>query len=1066
MEEINLKKYKGFLFIASLALVVVLLAGCSSSNPIAEELAIQRAALIIGSFDDIHTITVNGTEIKPDEDGDWKGLFEVGSDVRIVVDPADGWEFDGWDFNNNANGLETTIVMFDDNTRITPNFSNGETGDVGAEGLQMVMETQPGNSIVGEYIEGPPVVVITNNQGPVEGVEVEVSLDTETMLNGTTVQTTDADGIATFDDLVINTVASGYELVFNAEFVGIPLMVESEPFDVNEPAPVEDLVASIEIEPVDDQEIKAGDILEFTATAYDEDGNPIEDIVNFSWQNADENGVFNNTTAGEYDVRASIGEVSSPVTKVTVKHAEVVEDGDHVVTIDPVGEIKVQAGQDQVFTARAEDKYGNLITEDVNDFVWNGAENGVFNETTLGDYKVSAVYAGVESAKTDVEVIAELEGIDYIELKPDEDQTVQAGEEIQFTATAYDQFDNVITSDASSFTWGNTDVNGLFRKEEADDYVVKASLNNIESNPVNVKVTAIPAESGGDFTITIDPAPTATVEAGVDLDFSVEARDKYDNLITDAVEDFGWTGAIAGVFNETIAKEYEVYATLKGKDSESTTVTVTAQSPENPHEVKISPAPDAEVQAGVDLQFSAEALDQYGNIISNNVTEFDWDGTDNHGLFNETVASQYYVSAKFEEVSSEKTEVTVKPVMDAVNKVEIIPDEDDTIIAGETIQFNAKALDEFDNVITDVASDFTWTNTNENGLFDKTVADEYTVKAEFDGILSNEVKITVVARPADPDEGDHTVTINPAPTANVQAGVDLEFSAIAEDRYGNLITDDVTDFIWDGTDSNGIFNEDLVGSYDVFAEYVGVKSDITKVNVSANPPSITNVKTLLTGGADGDRFAVLTDPNVGAYVKLGVRDDVDTDIRIIVRWLDYTVHEDIGKDEIRFTDNPEGYDEGTVLIEFTGNTIKLSALKGLLENSTLIEVVETFGSNIGGSRIYRLTGRVDGAEITVEASNSILLELTWNETVTATGNEGRYLLNGEEATEVADIKDDGELTEFINVRWLLVEDVTGPLKDGDILDVEAGAVTSEATGETNLAESWQFDGDEWYNKVR
>ena len=836
-----MKKYKGFLFIASLALVVVLLAGCSSSNPIAEELATQRAALIIGSFDDIHTITVNGTEIKPDEDGDWKGLFEVGSDVRIVVDPADGWEFDGWDFNNNANGLETTIVMFDDNTRITPNFSNGETGDVGAEGLQMVMETQPGNSIVGEYIEGPPAVVITNNQGPVEGVEVEVSLDTETMLNGTTVQTTDADGIATFDDLVINTVASGYELVFNAEFVGIPLMVISEPFDVNEPAPVEDLVASIEIEPADDQEIKAGDILEFTATAYDEDGNPIEDIVNFSWQNADENGVFNNTTAGEYDVRASIGEVSSPVTKVTVKHAEVVEDGDHVVTIDPAGEIKVQAGQDQVFTARAEDKYGNLITEDVNDFVWNGAENGVFNETTLGDYKVSAVYAGVESAKTDVEVIAELEGIDYIELKPDEDQTVQAGEEIQLTATAYDQFDNVITSDASIFTWKNAD-NGLFNKTAADNYEVKASLNGIESNTVYVTVTAIPAETGGDFTITIDPAPDATIEAGINLNFTAEARDKYNNLITDNVEDFGWSGAIAGVFNETVVGDYQVYATLEGEQSDSTAVTVTAHSPDNPDIIEISPAPDAEVDAGEDLKFSAKALDQYGNIITDDVSEFDWTGADDNGLFNEKVADVYDVYAEYRGVISATTEVTVRPLMDAVARVEIMPDEDKEIIAGETVQFEAKAFDEYDNIITGNVADFIWTEANSSGLFENTTAGEYTVTAMYDGVLSDEVVITVKARPADPEIRDHTVTISPAPTANVPVGEDLEFSAKAEDRYGNLITDDVNEFTWYGADNNGIFNESSVGSYDVSAEYVKVESDVTVVTVQVVENGIASIE--------------------------------------------------------------------------------------------------------------------------------------------------------------------------------------------------------------------------------
>ncbi|MBF8436975.1 hypothetical protein I0Q91_07800, partial [Halanaerobiaceae bacterium Z-7014] len=228
-----MKKYKLVIFMASLVLIVAVLAGCTSSNPVAEELAKQRAALIIGEFDEIHTITVNGTEINPDEDGNWKDLFEVGSEVRLVVDPAPGWEFLGWDFDENANELETTIVMFDDNTRITPTFNDGLV-DVGAEGLDMEMETQPGNTVVGENIEGPPAVIISNNQGPVEGVEVTVSIESDLDLDGTMVQTTDENGIATFDDLVIDQVGEGYVLVFEAEFADIPLRVDSEAFDVVE----------------------------------------------------------------------------------------------------------------------------------------------------------------------------------------------------------------------------------------------------------------------------------------------------------------------------------------------------------------------------------------------------------------------------------------------------------------------------------------------------------------------------------------------------------------------------------------------------------------------------------------------------------------------------------------------------------------------------------------------------------------------------------------------------------------------------------------------------------------
>ena len=228
-----MKKYKGFLFIASLALVVVLLAGCSSHNPIAEELATQRAALTIGDLEN-GSLTVNGTAV---ESG-WSELFRVGSNVELVAEPDEGYEVSEWEgieHNEEDDLSNITLVMPEENTRIRPVYTIDETdgtGDVGAEGLTMEMETQPGNTMARQNIVGPPAVIVTNNDGPVEGVEVEVSLDAEIMLDGTVVQTTDADGIATFDDIFINTVGSDYELVFDAEVAEIPLRVESNPFDV------------------------------------------------------------------------------------------------------------------------------------------------------------------------------------------------------------------------------------------------------------------------------------------------------------------------------------------------------------------------------------------------------------------------------------------------------------------------------------------------------------------------------------------------------------------------------------------------------------------------------------------------------------------------------------------------------------------------------------------------------------------------------------------------------------------------------------------------------------------
>ena len=226
-----MKKFKLVIFMASLVLIVAILAGCTSSNPVAEELAKQRAALTIGEFDsELHTITANGTELGSEE----SELFEVGSNVRLVVQPAEGYEFLGWDFDDNATSREITLVMYEDNTRITPSFGELDTGEVGAEGLAMQMETEPGNTGAGDNIQGPPAVIVSNNNGPVPGVEVTVSTEQGVNLDGTTAQVTNQNGIAIFDDLVINQPGLDYELVFDAEVTDIQLRAISQPFDVIE----------------------------------------------------------------------------------------------------------------------------------------------------------------------------------------------------------------------------------------------------------------------------------------------------------------------------------------------------------------------------------------------------------------------------------------------------------------------------------------------------------------------------------------------------------------------------------------------------------------------------------------------------------------------------------------------------------------------------------------------------------------------------------------------------------------------------------------------------------------
>jgi len=159
--------------------------------------------------------------------------------------------------------------------------------------------------------------------------------------------------------------------------------------------------------------------------------------------------------------------------------------------------------------------------------------------------------------------------------------------------------------------------------------------------------------------------------------------------------------------------------------------------------VSISPEGDQVVEAGETIDLSAEAYDEYGNLIEEDDTVFDWENTDETGLFEETEVGKYAVTATHEGVTSEPTIVTVEPA--DVEYVLIDPDEDQTIETGETIDFSAEAYDEYDNLISDVATDFTWENTDDSGIFDEIEAGKYSVTASYEDVTSETIIVTVLA---------------------------------------------------------------------------------------------------------------------------------------------------------------------------------------------------------------------------------------------------------------------------------------------------------------------------------
>ena len=97
----------------------------------------------------------------------------------------------------------------------------------------MSVTVQPTETVAGiEIAPAPAVAVVDASDNPVEGVEVTVSEEGDYIFDsGTLTQTTGPDGIAVFDDLVINTAYIGYQLSFAANALGVD-NVTSNTFDI------------------------------------------------------------------------------------------------------------------------------------------------------------------------------------------------------------------------------------------------------------------------------------------------------------------------------------------------------------------------------------------------------------------------------------------------------------------------------------------------------------------------------------------------------------------------------------------------------------------------------------------------------------------------------------------------------------------------------------------------------------------------------------------------------------------------------------------------------------------
>ena len=188
--------------------------GSLTVNAVVDSISVKNQPNL--TYDSGESLNLTGMEvIETYTDGSTAiATFTDGTHSDYSADPSDGTMLEEGD-----DGSIVTVTHTDSGeTAGTDTLTVNTDGD-GSDGANSIaIQTEPdGTQTAGETLTSPPKVSVTDEHGnAVEGVDVTVTENSDYSFDsGTTTQTTGSDGVATFDDLVIETAGTSYELNFS-----------------------------------------------------------------------------------------------------------------------------------------------------------------------------------------------------------------------------------------------------------------------------------------------------------------------------------------------------------------------------------------------------------------------------------------------------------------------------------------------------------------------------------------------------------------------------------------------------------------------------------------------------------------------------------------------------------------------------------------------------------------------------------------------------------------------------------------------------------------------------------
>jgi len=303
--------------------------------------------------------------------------------------------------------------------------------------------------------------------------------------------------------------------------------------------------------------------------------------------------------------------------------------------------------------------------------------------------------------------------LERIEVLPSE-ATLQVGDEMQFNAIAYDQFNEIMSG--IIFTWSSS--NTTVGEVNETGYFIAKSPGETFVNATNQSVV-------GSAHVTVTPGPLARIEVspseitlnvGETCQFEAKGYDKFDNEIPGLIFTWSSSNTTVGTVNETgfFTALYPGFTFVNATNQSvvgSARVNVTYIPKVTT--VVVSPS-EVTLNITETLQFTATAYDQFGNEMPD--VAFTWSssnttvGTVNEtGFFTALYPGFTFVNATAPNGVNGTASVTVT-YTPKVTTIMIEPAEA-TIYEGDTQEFTATAYDQIGREMPEI-TDFAWSSTN------------------------------------------------------------------------------------------------------------------------------------------------------------------------------------------------------------------------------------------------------------------------------------------------------------------------------------------------------------------